>query len=160
MLATVQNIHNIVRWIILLFAVLTVITAMRGMGGRKDFTNGDKRTALYLMIACDIQLLLGLALYYLHGYYNNFAGGAMKEVMKAPAARFWTIEHLVGMIVAIILVHVGYSGTKGTRPHASKFRRLFWCSFIALILFVATIPWPFRQGDIARPWLPGMSVNR
>jgi hypothetical protein len=152
------SLHNIMRWAVLLFALLALLTGLRGIGGKRDFTNGDKRTALYFLIACDIQLLLGLALYFLQGWYRNFSGGNMGGVMKDPVTRFWTIEHMVGMIIAIIVVHIGYAGTKGNRPHRSKFRRLFWCTLIALLIILVTIPWPFRQMGIARPWVPGMGV--
>jgi hypothetical protein len=90
------------------------------------------------------------------GYFRNFSGGNMGVVMKDSIQRFWTIEHFIGMLIAIIIVHIGYSGTKGNRPHASKFRRLFWCSLIALILIALMVPWPFRAPGISRPWVPGM----
>ncbi len=153
-----NSIHNIMRWAVLLFGVLALFTGMRGLGGKRDFTLGDKRTALYFLIACDIQLLLGLSLYFMKGYHRVFSGGAMGEVMKNQPMRFWSVEHITGMLIAIILVHVGYAGTKGSRPHASKFRRLFWCTFIALLIIAVTIPWPFRAPGVARPWVPGMGV--
>ena len=148
--------HNILRWAVVLFGLLTLFTAMRGLNGKRDFTLGDKRTALYFLISCDIQLLLGLALYYFKGYYRNFSDGAMKEVMHNTISRFWTIEHTVGMLLAIILVHIGYAATKGKRPHVVKFRRLFWCTLIALVLIAAMVPWPSRMAGIARPLFPGM----
>lgn len=153
-----NNIHNIMRWVVLLFGLLTLISGLSGLGGKKDFTHGDKRTALYFLISVDIQLLLGLALYFFRGYYRNFSSGNMGGIMREQVSRFWTIEHSVGMLVAIILVHVGYAGIKGKRPHVSKFRRLFWCTFIALLLMVAVAPWPFRAAGVARPWFPGMTV--
>ena len=159
MLTGLHHLHNIMRWAVLLFAVITLFTALRGMISKRDFTTSDKRPALYLLICCDIQLLLGLALYFMMGYQNNFSGGVMKEVMKAPAARYWTVEHSVGMLLAIILVHVGYAGIKGIRPYAAKFRRLFWCTFIALLVLVATAPWPYKQAGIAKPLFPGMTVG-
>ncbi len=149
------HLHNLLRWAVLLFGLLTLITSMRGLGGKKDFTNGDKRTALYLLISCDLQLLLGLALYFMKGYQHNFSGGVMAEVMKNPVSRFWTIEHGFTMLIGIVLVHIGYAGTKGSRAHVGKFRRLFWCTLIALILFAAMIPWPGREG-IGRALFPGM----
>lgn len=153
-----NNIHNIMRWIVLLFGLLTLLSGLSGLGGKKDFTHGDKRTALYFMISVDIQLLLGLALYFFRGYWRNFSSGQMGAIMKDPVQRFWTIEHITGMLIAIILVHVGYAGIKGKKPHVAKFRRLFWCTFIALILMVASSPWPFRTAGVARPWFPGMGV--
>jgi hypothetical protein len=154
--ALLQHTHNILRWLVVLFGVLSLFTGMRGLSGKRNFTDGDKRTAFFFLIACDLQLLIGLALYFMKGYFRNFSGGNMGVVMKDSIQRFWTIEHFIGMLIAIIIVHIGYSGTKGNRPHASKFRRLFWCSLIALILIALMVPWPFRAPGISRPWVPGM----
>ena len=144
--------HNIMRWAVLLFGLLSLISGARGMAGGRDFTAADRRNALFFMISCDIQLLLGLLLYFMKGYYRNFSGGG--AVMKDSVMRFWTVEHLVGMLIAIILVHAGYAGTKGDRRDSLKFRRLFWCSLIALAIIVAMIPWPFRAPGIAQPLMP------
>lgn len=149
-----QHTHNLLRWAVVLFGLLTLITAIRGLNGKKEFTNGDKRTALYLLISCDIQLLLGLALYFMKPWFKMLTGGG--GVMQNSVARFWSVEHAIGMLVAIILVHIGYAGTKGNRPHGAKFRRLFWCTFIAMVLIAAMVPWPFRAEGIARPIFPGM----
>ncbi len=151
----ILHLHNILRWAVLLFGLLTLLTALRGLNGKRDFTNGDKRTALYFLISADIQLLIGLALYFINGYYRNFNAG-MGSVMSNPALRFWTVEHPVGMLLGIVLIHIGYSGTKGNRPHGKKFRRLFWCTLIALIVIAATIPWPGRE-LVGRSLFPGMS---
>lgn len=152
-----MHLHNLLRWLVLIFGVLALISGLRGIGGRRDFTNGDKRTALYFLIVADLQLLIGLALYFIGPWGIKLIqnAGGMGPVMKNAASRFWAIEHPVMMILAIILVHVGYAGTKGNRPHRVKFRRLFWCTLIALILILAAVPWPFREG-IGRPWFPGM----
>ena len=150
-----ESIHNIMRWAVLLFGVLSLFSGIRGMSGGRDFTPGDKRNALFFMISCDIQLLLGLALYFMKGYYRNFSGGNMGGVMKEAVTRFWTVEHFVGMLIAIILVHIGYAGTKGDRRDVLKFRKLFWCTLIALIIIFLTIPWPFRTPGIAQPLFPG-----
>lgn len=151
--------HNILRWLVLLFGLLSLITGMRGLNGKKEFTNGDKRTAFYFLIVCDLQLLLGLALYFIGDMgYKMMQSMPMSDVMKTPAVRFWAIEHPIGMLLAIIMVHIGYAGTKGNKPHGKKFRMLFWCTLIALILIAATIPWPFRE-LVARPMFPGMTVQ-
>jgi hypothetical protein len=152
----IQNLHNILRWAVIIFGVLSIFVGLRGLNGRRNFGSGDKRIALLFLISCDIQLLLGLVLYFTKGYQNKFAGGGMGAVMKDATMRFWTVEHLVGMLIGIILVHIGYSGTKGARPEGSKFRRLFWCSLIAIILFAMMAPWPFRAPGVARPWFPAM----
>src|SRR5690606_23557510 len=105
------------------------------------------------MISCDIQLLLGLALYFMRGWANLLTNGA--SVMKDTYTRFFTIEHSLGMIIAIVLVHIGYSSVKKDIPDSAKFRKLFWMTTIALVIILITIPWPFRD-IVARPWFPGM----
>lgn len=147
------HLHNLLRWVVILLAVLTIVKAMRGMGGNKAFTAGDKKTALFYMISFDIQLLIGLALYFLKGWFNTLTSGG--GVMKNEYHRFFAVEHMIGMLIALILVHLGYSAVKKNIPDATKFKRLFWYSLLSLIITLAMIPWPFRE-LVGRPWFPGM----
>jgi hypothetical protein len=145
--------HNILRWLILLFALITIFSSAGGMGGKKTFTAGNKRNALFLLISCDLQLLLGLILYFGNGWWGVLTSGT--GYMKNTAQRFFTIEHNVAMIIAIILIHIGYSSIKKKIADGAKFKRLFWFTLISLLIILASIPWPFRA-EIARPWFPGM----
>lgn len=122
------------------------------MGGGKAFTKSDKRPAMLLMIFADIQLVLGLVLYIGKDWFKVLISGGF---MKLPAQRFWAMEHMLGMLIAIILIHVGYSVVKKNVPDATKFKRLFWCTLLALVVIFITIPWPFRE-IIGRPLFPGM----
>lgn len=145
-----NHLHNFLRWLVLLFALLTLIKGLSGMGGSKKFTASDKRWALFLMICCDIQLLLGLALYFMGGHLSNLMN--TPDAMKNPAIRFFSVEHAFGMLVAIILVHIGYASTKKDIADASKFKKMFWFTLIAVIIIIAMIPWPGREA-IGRPLL-------
>jgi hypothetical protein len=147
--------HNFMRWVVLVFALLTIFSSLSGMTSGKSFTSKNKRTALFLMISADIQLLLGLLLYFTRGWFNMLTGGG--EVMKNAAARFWSVEHATGMIIALALIHIGYSAAKKDIPDSSKFRKLFWLTLIALVIILVTIPWPFREA-VGRPWFPGMNI--
>ena len=147
--------HSILRYFILLFALIVVVQSLLGILGKRKFKAINKQSALVLLIFCDLQILLGLLLYYLKGMANLFSGG---DVMKDPAKRFWAVEHGFGMIVAIVLVHMGYSVTKKLIDDDRKFKKLFWFVFIALIIIVATIPWEWRVPGISRPNIPSMHV--
>lgn len=125
---------------------------MSGMGGGKAFTKSDKRPAMLLMITADIQLLLGLVLYIGKDWFKVLTSGGF---MKLPAQRFWAMEHILGMLVAIILIHIGYAAIKKDIPDTSKFKKVFWFTLIALVIIFATIPWPFRE-VVGRPLFPGM----
>jgi hypothetical protein len=71
--------------------------------------------------------------------------------MKDTASRFWAVEHISGMLIAIILITVARGKAKILNYQAAA-----WLYLIALIILLVTIPWPFREG-IGRPWLPGMN---
>ena len=147
--------HSILRYFILLFALIVVVQSLMGMLGKRKFKPINKQSALVLLIFCDLQALLGIVLYYLTGMTNLFSSG---DVMKDPVKRFWAVEHGFGMIVAIVLVHMGYSVTKKLMDDDRKFKRLFWFVFIALIIIMATIPWEGRPPGISRPNVPSMHM--
>lgn len=149
------HLHNLLRWLVLLFALITIFRTMGGLNGSRPFTNGHRKSALFLMICCDVQLLLGLGLYFMNDWFKVLTSGG--DFMKNPSQRFFTIEHTLGMLVAIILVHVGYSAAKKNMADGAKYKRVFWCTLIALIVILASIPWPFREA-VARPLFPGMTV--
>lgn len=150
------DLHNLMRWLVLLFAILTIFSSLSGMTSGKTFTTRNKKIALFLMICCDIQLLVGLALYFLGPWgIKNIQNQGMANVMKDSASRFFGIEHAFGMLVAIILVHIGYANAKKNIADSTKFKRLFWYTMIALLIIIITIPWPFREA-VARPLFPGM----
>ena len=144
--------HSILRYFILLFALVVVVQSLLGMVGKKDFKKINKQMSLFLLIFCDLQLVLGLAIYSMKGWFAVLTDGT---AMSSVYNRFYSVEHSVGMIVAIVLVHVGYSVTKKNIDDDRKFKRLFWCSFAALAIFVATIPWEGKQ-VVGRPNIPAM----
>jgi hypothetical protein len=144
-------IHSIIRYLILLFGVIVVVQSLMGMMGNKKFMPGNRKIALFLLIFCDLQLVFGLVLY----YFKLIATGSLQVpgIMKDTARRFWAVEHSLSMVIAIVLVHVGYSFIKKNVDDIRKFKRLFWCSFIALVLFMAMTPWEAKQ-VVGRPYMP------
>lgn len=150
------HLHNFLRWFVIIFALWTIVKTMGGLSGNKPFTKAEKRPAMLLMIICDTQLLLGLLLYFTGAWgLKNIQNQGMGNVMKDSLSRFWAVEHFAGMLIAIILVHIGYSSVKKSIPDAAKYKKVFWFTLVAFIIIMATIPWPFREA-IARPLFPGM----
>lgn len=148
--------HSILRYFILLFAIIVVVQSLVGMMGKKKFQKPNKMMALGLLISCDLQLLFGLALY----YYKLVAPGLLQggNIMKDTYTRFYAVEHSLSMIVALVFVHIGYNVTKKNMDDDRKFKRLFWCSFIALAIFLAMIPWEGKQ-VVGRPNFPSMHAS-
>lgn len=100
------------------------------------------------MLSCDIQLLLGLILYYSNLWFDRLKD--MGNNMKDAYNRFFTLEHGLLMIIALVLVHVGRVSVKKVNTPAAKHKRSLIYFGLALVLILAAIPWPFREA-VARP---------
>ncbi|NBX38759.1 MAG: cytochrome B [Flavobacteriia bacterium] len=128
-------IHSGLRWIILILLVLAIINAFSA----KTFEKKHKMINLFAMIALHTQLLIGLVLLKSSGKVN-FGEGWMKDSIY----RFYGMEHLAGMVIAIALITFGYvKSKKGTTP-AEIYKPIKLFYVIGLILILASIPWPFR----------------
>ena len=146
---TILVIHNIMRWAILLFGLWTLLNAITGVMSKRAYTANDNRSNLFFMISFDIQLLLGLILYFSNSWFNNIKNN-MEHTMKDPFLRFFTVEHTIMMIFAWILVHAGRTSVKRAATDAAKHKKMLIYFGLALLLILAAIPWPFRA-EIARP---------
>ena len=137
--------HSWIRWIALVAAVGTVLAALR-IRIPTDRAGAD-RWSLFAMAALDLQMLLGLLLYLALSPFTTEAMKNMSAAMQNPQLRFWAVEHLTSMIVAIVLAHVGRAlARKATTPSSIKMRLLI-CFGLATILLIAGIPWPgFANG--------------
>ena len=142
--------HNLVRWAIVLFGLWTVLNALTGVFGKRTYTPADNRTNLFFMISCDIQLILGLILYFGGQWFDRLKD--LGNNMKDPYTRFFTMEHSVMMLAAWVLVHVGRTTVKNTTGDAAKHKRSLIFFGLVLLLIIAAVPWPFREA-VGRPWL-------
>ena len=87
--------HNLLRWAVLLFGLLAVLRAIGGLSSGRIYNASDNRTGLFFMISCDLQFLIGLALFFMNGWMDRLKG---VDVMKDPVTRFFTVEH-AGMMI-------------------------------------------------------------
>lgn len=141
--------HNILRWLILLFGLWAVLSSLSGLVGRRAYTPADDKSNLLYMIFMDLQFLAGLALYFLGAWYERLKN--FGDTMKDPVARFFTVEHAFMMLLAWILVHVGRVSVKKATTSGAKFRRGLIFFGISLILILIAVPWPFKP-EVPRPW--------
>ena len=140
--------HNLLRWAVLLFGLLTFIRAISGVVSKRNFTSGDNSSNFWFMLSCDIQLLLGLILYFNGEYFERLKNFSV--TMKDNYWRFFSFEHGVMMILAWILVHVGRVSVKKAGSSSSKHTRSLIFFGLAIILILVSIPWPFREA-VMRP---------
>ena len=146
------HLHSFLRWVILVLALIAIFKSYRGMTAGTPFTAGDKKTGLFLMIAAHITLLVGIYQWVVGSWgLKNIEAMGFGEIMKDRVFRFYAVEHLTGMLIAIILITIGRGVSKKNIPDAVKHKKTFWYFLLALVIILVSIPWPFRTG-IARPW--------
>jgi hypothetical protein len=142
--------HSLLRWAVLLFGALTLVNSLGGVFKKRLYTESDNKSNLFFMISCDIQLLLGLVLYFSNGWF-----GRLKDLgnnVKEPYTRFFTMEHMSMMLLAWVLVHIGRASVKRAATDAAKHKKMLLFFGLAFVLILASIPWPFRE-TIAKPLL-------
>lgn len=137
-----EYLHSTLRYLILVFLVGSIFISLTKWMGKKPFTKGDKMTYLMTLIFCHIQLIVGLILFVMKDYQKNFS--QMGTIMKIPVLRFFTIEHTLMMLLAIVFITIGYSTAKRATTDVAKHKKTFIFYFIGFILIMAGIPWPFR----------------
>ncbi len=143
--------HSWFRWLILIAAIWTIIRAISGLAGHKNYLKGDRTSSLLFMIFMDIQFLIGLVLYFLGGWAKNWSGD-IAAMMKNSAVRFFTMEHVLMMIIALVLVHIGNTSVKKASVARKKHGRTLLFFGLAFIVILAAIPWPFREGLGVHTW--------
>jgi hypothetical protein len=142
MYGVVLILHSLIRWVVLLTGVVAVIRAITGWRTGRPWTLADDRSGSQFGMALDVQMLLGLLLYFAfspitHAALQDF-GGAMSN----SALRFWAVEHPFGMLSALVLAHIGRARIRrvGNDARRHKVAAVFFT--LALIAVLASVPWP------------------
>jgi membrane protein DedA with SNARE-associated domain len=148
-------IHSLLRWALLLLLIAVVFKSYVGWKQKKEFSKQDNLISLLLMIAADLQLLFGIGLYFMSDMMKairTLMSTNMGEVMKNSTMRFWAIEHVVAMVIAIAFIHIGRILSKKASTDELKHKKSFIWMLLALIVILLSIPWPFRE--MGRPLFP------
>ncbi len=134
-----ESAHSGLRWVVLLLLLAAIVKMHLGWKQKKLFTSGDKKLALFALMFTHIQIVLGFVLYFISPLVVFSA-----ETMKNSVLRFYTVEHITMMLIAAVLITIGYSKAKRKVNDTAKFKSLAIFYTIGLIIILAAIPWPFR----------------
>ena len=140
MYSILTHAHSGLRWIVLLTLLIAIGNAIGKTNGNRPYLNKDMRLSLMALIFTHIQLILGLILYFISPKVVFSV-----ESMSNSALRFFLVEHIFIMILAVILITVGYSRAKRAIDEGKKFRNILVFYLIGLLLILAGIPWPFQD---------------
>ncbi len=133
--------HNLFRWLVLLALVFAVVLAFSGWFGKREWKIQDKLTGLLLTIFMDIQFLIGIILYAFVSPVTKSAFADFGAAMKNADLRFYAVEHILMMVVALAVIHIGRARTKKAATPVQKHRAAAIFYSIGLILILSAIPW-------------------
>lgn len=153
MYAVLLVLHSYLRWAVLGLAVAGLVRAFSGFRAGRGWVAADERLAKLTLASIDTQLLLGLALYFVSPVVST-ARQNMAAAMHDRTLRFFSVEHLSMMLLAVAVAHIGRVRAKkhGEAPARHKTTLLTLVGF--LVLVAASIPWPFLPHG--RPLLRGL----
>ena len=116
-----KTIHSYWAYLVLTVLIITVVNAIYGLLKKKSFSDKDLRLGLFTLIFSHIQLLIGLGWYFSSPYYKALKANG-SEVMGDAASRLLAIEHPVMMILATIIITIGWSKHKKKTEDHKKFK--------------------------------------
>ena len=133
--------HNTLRWFLLISLVITLVKYVAGWIGNKPWSKIDNLLGVVFTSLMDIQLLLGLSLYFFLSPLTKIALADFGAAMKDNNLRFYAVEHFSVMLVAVVLVHIGRAKSKKAKTDNGKFKLASIFFLIALALILGGIPW-------------------
>ena len=141
MYSILKNIHSYWAYLVLLVLILCIFNAITGKINGKDFESRDLRLSLFGLIFSHLQLLIGLILYFVSPWFDQWSNLGMGGVMKDAQARLFLVEHPFTNILAIALITIGWSAHKHQSDPSKKFLRIALLYGLGLLLLMSRIPW-------------------
>jgi hypothetical protein len=142
MYSVALTLHSFTRWLVLLSLTTAVIVAFSGWKRKRRFTKRDNIIRTLTLSSAHIQFALGAILYFtspITGYFMRH----FSEAVHNRGMRFFGMEHITMMVVAVAMITHGSTVAKNRTVDAEKFKAMAVWYTIALIIIFLSIPWPF-----------------
>lgn len=148
MYAALLHTHNVSRWLVLLAAAVALVVLVRGLVARRPWDRAARVSSLAFVSLMDLQLVLGLLLYFVSPLVRGGLGD-MGAAMADTQLRFFVVEHLAIMLVAVVFAHVGAVTARRAIDDRQRYARSALWFALSTAAVVFAIPW-------WRPLFPGL----
>lgn len=136
-----KMLHSGWAYITLIILIFAVVNAVIGLTSKKEFKDKDLRISLFTLIIAHLQLIIGFIAYFISAQFAYVLDNGMGAAMKEPEIRLFVIEHPLMMILAIVLITMGFSKHKKQTTDMGKFKTVALYYGIALVFVLSRIPW-------------------
>ena len=133
------HLHSALRYLSLLLLLLSFIIGIAQAINRSGLSLNVRRIYLWTVIFLNAQLVIGLIMYVLRGYYTAWAN--MQNM--GSIFNFFGVEHFTGMLIAISLINIGYHSAIKRSSGRSAHKRIAVFYGIGFLMIFMLIPWPF-----------------
>ena len=140
MYAVLKTVHSYWAFLVIITLTFIVINSIISKFSGRAFNTKDLRISLYGLIFSHIQVLIGLILYFVSPWFDQFSRLGM-SIMKNAESRLYLIEHPLINIIAILLITLGWSLHKRQSDSSKKFLRIGLFYGLGLIFLLSRIPW-------------------
>ena len=124
-----KEFHSGFRYIVIVLVLLALIRAFMGWLGKRPYGEGNRKLNLFAMISVHTQFLLGIILFFISPMVQF-----SKDTMKNPITRYFTVEHWVIMLIAIVLITIGHSKSKKAALPEGKHKAIAIFYLIGIVL--------------------------
>jgi hypothetical protein len=141
MYPVILQIHQYLSWLVLLTALFALYRAFRGILLKKQWFAADRRAGLFFSVVIDFQVLAGILLYVVFSPLTRVVFKDINSVMAEPSVRFYAVEHVLVMLIALFAMHIGRSKAMKAQFAARKHRLSAAWYTLAVVLILSRIPW-------------------
>src|SRR5210317_2222831 len=125
MYTTIQFLHSYWGYLALLIIVLATLNSFMGIASKRGFGDKDGRISVFALIVMHIQVIIGIILYFVSpNALKAIQTNGMGEVMKDSILRLFSVEHPMIMLLAVILITIGYTKHKKKQTSKTKFKTI------------------------------------
>ncbi len=111
MYSILNTLHSYNRYLLLVAILFLLYRSITGWLGKKPYEKADNAVGAATLGLTHLQLLLGLLLY-VTSPRTQAAFADMGAAMKDSILRYFAVEHMVAMLIAVVLIQMGRTLSK------------------------------------------------
>lgn len=136
LLHIIKIVHYIISAAFLFVAIWLLVKTILGVFNKKEYLKIDKILSFSFIVGLYLQLIFGLIL------FTNLGLDSSTEFLNAGQAvtkRHWPIEHIVIMLFALFIAHLGFILSYKSESSLSKHKKILIYYTICVVLIAVSL---------------------
>jgi hypothetical protein len=138
--------HSWNRWMVLITAAFAIFLSLKGVITGRDFGRQDNMAGASYIGFLHLQAILGLTIYFFFSPFSLTAFNDFGAAMKVKELRYWGVEHITGMVIAVAVAQTGRIKARNGDSSLQKHKRSLIYYAISILMILGTVYFA------SRPW--------